>query len=106
MQPIVMSSTCLSNKYSVCPDFFSEAPTDYYSGDLVPACTETAVRPFGKVFLPTLYSLVFIVGFAGVNFCKHVPLIHGHFWISGSEKGYSVSECFYEHNVIVLTSIT
>lgn len=57
-------------------------------------CNETAVSPFGKVFLPTLYSLVFIVGFAGVSFRKRVPLIYGHFWISESEKGYSVSNCF------------
>lgn len=69
--------TCLSNKYSVCPHFFLVTSNeDYYIGEYFTLCNETAVSPFGKVFLPTLYSLVFIIGFAGVSFCKHVPLIY------------------------------
>eukprot|EP00066_Takifugu_rubripes_P003463 XP_003966033.1 PREDICTED: C-C chemokine receptor type 2-like [Takifugu rubripes] len=49
---------------------------DYYNGDNFMLCNETAVRPFGKVFLPTLYSLVFIVGFAGNSLVLCVLMKH------------------------------
>ncbi|KAL7874829.1 hypothetical protein SRHO_G00057990 [Serrasalmus rhombeus] len=47
----------------------SELPTGYddyynYNGDAAP-CNNGNVRDFGRVFLPTLYSIVFIVGFIG-----------------------------------------
>lgn len=86
----------------MCPDFFSEASTeDYYDGVYFTLCNEGAASPFGKVFLPTLYSLVFIVGFAGVSFCKRVPLIY-----QKVEKATVFLIGVYEHNVIVLTSVT
>lgn len=41
--------------------------TDYYSGALPEyvSCDNSALKEFAKVFLPILYSLVFIIGFIG-----------------------------------------
>lgn len=50
---------------TVTEDFF-------FDNDFAQPCNETAASPFGKVFLPILYSLVFVVGFTGVSFCKCV----------------------------------
>lgn len=75
--------------YHVClisircvPIFLVTTTEDYYYGVYFTLCNASAASPFVKVFLPTLYSLVFIVGFAGVSFCKRVSLIYGHLWIS------------------------
>ncbi|KAI3360825.1 hypothetical protein L3Q82_013050, partial [Scortum barcoo] len=38
---------------------------DYYDGNDYGPCDSSNVTDFGKVFLPTLYSLVFIIGFLG-----------------------------------------
>lgn len=42
-------------------------PFSYDDQIMAEPCNATAASPFEKVFLPTLYSLVFIVGFAGVS---------------------------------------
>lgn len=39
-----------------------------YDDDFTLACNESDAKTFGRVFIPTLYSLVFIVGFAGASF--------------------------------------
>lgn len=43
---------------------------NYFYDDFIQPCNASAASPFGKVFIPILYSLVFIVGFAGVSFLK------------------------------------
>ncbi|KAK3571090.1 hypothetical protein QTP86_001798 [Hemibagrus guttatus] len=41
-------------------DYYSEAKSDHFQ-----VCSNTNVSAFSQVFLPTLYSIVFIVGFIG-----------------------------------------
>lgn len=47
---------------------------DYNNADFPTAqsCPVGTASLFGKVFLPILYSLVFIVGFTGDYFCERV----------------------------------
>ncbi|KAE8288551.1 C-C chemokine receptor type 2 [Larimichthys crocea] len=39
--------------------------SNYYEGSLPSPCEDSRVSTFGRVFLPTLYSVVFILGFIG-----------------------------------------
>ncbi|XP_066539371.1 C-C chemokine receptor type 5-like [Hoplias malabaricus] len=52
----------------------SDAFAEYYSyeGDPAPPCNNSNVKDFGRVFLPTLYSMVFIAGFIGNGLVAYV----------------------------------
>ncbi|XP_035238369.1 C-C chemokine receptor type 5-like [Anguilla anguilla] len=52
--------------------------SDYYSSnsEFTEQCNNSSVREFGRIFLPTLYSLVFIVGLLGNGLVAYVLLAY------------------------------
>ncbi|XP_066538420.1 C-C chemokine receptor type 5-like [Hoplias malabaricus] len=65
--------------------FFLFRSTDYsysdyysYNEDSAAPCSNENVRDFGQVFLPTLYSMVFIVGFIGNGLVAYVLIKYRH----------------------------
>lgn len=63
-----LSPVCLK-VYCVSANSIENATEMYdYDEGLGNMCSESYAKTFGRVFIPTLYSLVFIVGFAGASF--------------------------------------
>ncbi|XP_066539596.1 C-C chemokine receptor type 5-like isoform X1 [Hoplias malabaricus] len=69
-----MSNSTESNSYS------TDNYGDYYNynEDSAAPCNNGNVRDFGQVFLPTLYSMVFIVGFIGNGLVAYVLIKYRH----------------------------
>ncbi|XP_042345157.1 C-C chemokine receptor type 5-like [Plectropomus leopardus] len=94
------------------PNYYNYDYSAYY-GELVPdftPCSNADVKEFGKVFLPTLYSLVFILGFIGNGLVVCVLVKHSKqtnftdicfFNLALSDLLFVLTLPFYSHYSVV-----